>query len=247
MTAAFDQLSAQLARLSAQGRAVNLFFRDDDVDADEESLRRLLGLFSERRLPLTLGVIPAGLTDECAALLKGECRAQSGRLELVQHGWSHVNHEATGRKCEFGPSRDYAAQREDIERGMKRLIAAFGDDFFPAFIPPWNRCTADTFRVLDALGFRVLSKDARMPAEDYGFREISTTLDLFTWQGGAALRPATEILDELAAQCGEREAIGLLLHHKVMPDEAWMFLANLLDALRASSAICFRTLREMAG
>jgi hypothetical protein len=246
MTAALDRLGERLAGLSAQGRAVNVFFRDDDVDVDEESLRRLLATFAERGLPLTLGVIPAGLTDECVSLLKEERCAQGGRVELVQHGWSHTNHEAEGRKCEFGPSRDYAAQLADIERGMARLTEAFGADFFPAFIPPWNRCTADTFRALDALGFRVLSKDSRAPVTGYGFREISTTLDIYTWRGGAALRPEAEILSELAAQLGERETVGVLLHHKVMRDDGWALLADLLDVLRAAPAARLRTLGEMA-
>ena len=72
---------------------------------------------------------------------------------LHQHGLAHVNHEREGRKCEFGPSRDAAAQRRDIADGRERLAALLGDRVDPIFTPPWNRCTADTGAVLAELGF----------------------------------------------------------------------------------------------
>jgi hypothetical protein len=46
-------------------------------------------------------------------------------IELDQHGWQHTNHETTGRKCEFGPSRSYEQQYADIAQGKALLEAAF--------------------------------------------------------------------------------------------------------------------------
>lgn len=247
MKTAFAKLETMLAGLSAQGRRISFFFRDDDVDVDEPSLRRLLEVFSSRGLPLALGVIPALLTDEAASWLKEERRAQGGRIELVQHGWQHINHETEGRKCEFGPSRDYAAQHADIAQGLARMRAAFGTDFFAAFIPPWNRCTDDTFRALDDLKFQVLSKDGQRLTTGYGFREISTTIDLCRWRGGAALKPADEIEAELIAQATEFNTIGVLLHHKVMRDDAFGLLSALLDVLQGAPSARFHTLQELAG
>ncbi|HYE71987.1 MAG TPA: hypothetical protein VEF04_01600, partial [Blastocatellia bacterium] len=101
MNEPFNQLRQTLAGLSEQSQTINIFFRDDDVDVDEPSLRRLLDLFIDRQLPIVLGIIPANLNDEGSALLKAASRASSGRVELVQHGWQHLNHETEGRKCEF--------------------------------------------------------------------------------------------------------------------------------------------------
>ena len=42
-------------------------------------------------------------------------------LRIHQHGYTHTNHELTGKKCEFGMARDYLLQRSDIENGRRRL------------------------------------------------------------------------------------------------------------------------------
>jgi hypothetical protein len=124
---------------------------------------------------------------------------------------------------------------------------AFGEAFFAAFIPPWNRCTEATYRALDALKFQVLSKDGRKPTTGYGFREVSTTVDFFRWRGGAALKPAEEIEAELIAQAEEFDTIGVLLHHKVMRDDAFGLLSALLDVLQGAPSARFHTLQELAG
>ena len=46
-----------------------------------------------------------------------------------------------------------------IAAGQARMDEAFGNRWFPAFTPPWNRCTEETRRALEELGFSVLSTD----------------------------------------------------------------------------------------
>lgn len=246
MTNVFDNLIAVLTDLSAEGRQVQVFFRDDDVTSDEPELHRLLALFVERYLPVTPGVIPALLTEQCSQQLRQIHSSTAGRIEPVQHGWAHLNHELTGRKCEFGLSRTYAEQLADIARGQERMQAAFGEQAFSAFIPPWNRCTDETLRALDALRFRVLSRDSRVPVTGYNFRDISTTIDIFDWSGGALLKPTQEIIRQLCVQCRERDTIGVLLHHQVMQNDAFAFLTILLDVLQAAPAVEFCRLRDLA-
>ena len=165
---------------------MRIFFRNDDVDDDEPQLRRLLRLFRERNTPINLGVIPGRLTAECAEFLAGAVDAAPALLELNQHGWLHQNHEREGRKCEFGASRNYAEQLADVMRGRARMTDAFGPKWFPVFIPPWNRCTEETLRAIDHLGFRALSaKQGSSVATGYRFEEISITLDVYRWNGGA--------------------------------------------------------------
>ena len=223
--------------------SVNVFFRDDDVDEDEATLRRLLDIFAQRNVPVILGVIPATLTEAGIQLL-----AQfSASIEIVQHGWQHVNHELSGRKCEFGSSRSFAEQLDDIACGQARMNEAFDDNWFPAFIPPWNRCTAQTYQALDQLGFRVLSqlRSDAAPITGFSFQEISVTLDLYRWKGGATLKPQEEILQTLAQQFAQPQPIGIMLHHKIMNDEAFFFLEQLLDELRQASAIRFHTFESL--
>jgi len=229
--------------LNSRGQTIDLFFRNDDVDEDDLSLRTMLDLFFRYQVPLNLQIIPGRLTTACINTID---RARSNLLELNQHGWMHENHEHSGRKCEFGPSRSFDQQYEDIERGRKVLEEAFGSAFSPVFTPPWNRCTVETFRALDRLGFQALSRfQGDAPAGGYNFREVSVTLDLYRWQGGAMMKPPNELVDELIWQIEELHRIGIMLHHRVMDEEAYEFLALLLGELCLSRVIKFHTFQSL--
>lgn len=233
----------------SEGRDFHLFLRDDDVDEDEDSLKHLLDLTLARGVPMNLEIIPGRLTPDCTATLKNVLRADRTLLSLDQHGWMHLNHEIEGRKCEFGPSRSLSHQQADIARGKAILESTFEDCFYPAFTPPWNRCTTDTYRVLDELGFQVFSKDrGKERVVEYRFTEISTTLDLYTWKAGARMKSAHEIVRELMVQLDTLPVVGLLLHHKVMTAEAFSFLDQILCELMHRSVVqvhTFRTLRPL--
>ena len=237
------RLITALYLLNSRGQTIDLFFRNDDVDEDDLSLRTMLDLFFRYQVPLNLQIIPGRLTTACINTID---RARSNLLELNQHGWMHENHEHSGRKCEFGPSRSFDQQYEDIERGRKVLEEAFGSAFSPVFTPPWNRCTVETFRALDRLGFQALSRfrgDAS--AGDYNFREVSVTLDLYRWQGGAAMKYPNELIDELILQLETLPRIGIMLHHKVMDEAAFELLSLLLGELCLSRAIKFHTFQSL--
>lgn len=240
------ELKENLALIQAEGKEVRIFFRDDDIDEDEETLIRLLDLFLAHGTPLNLAVIPDLLTEATVKRLHTRELWIPESLGLIQHGWRHVNHEQEGRKCEFGISRSLADKFNDIARGKSRLEEAFGPRFYPAFTPPWNRCTQDTFGVLDELGFMVFSKDrGKEPVEGHRFQEISTTLDLYRWKDGATLEPPDVIVKTLVNQLWELDTIGILLHHKVMDVTALTFLDQLLDELRQFPVVRFHTFKTL--
>ena len=240
------ELRENLALIQAEGKDVHIFFRDDDIDEDEETLIRLLDLFLAHGAPLNLAVIPDLLTDATVKRLHRRELWIPESLGLIQHGWRHVNHEQEGRKCEFGISRSLADKFNDIARGKSRLEEAFGPRFYPAFTPPWNRCTQDTFGVLDQLGFAVFSKDrGKEPVQDHRFQEFSTTLDLYRWKGGATLEPPDVIVKTLISQLWELDTIGILLHHKVMDVTALTFLDQLLNELRHCPQVRFHTFKTL--
>jgi peptidoglycan/xylan/chitin deacetylase (PgdA/CDA1 family) len=240
------KLKTALAWRGQQAAPLSFFFRNDDVDEDEAPMRRLLRLFMERNTPINLGVIPGRLTAACAGLLAQSVIDAPELLELNQHGWLHLNHEREGRKCEFGPSRTYAEQLADIERGQARMTEAFGPNWFPVFIPPWNRCTDETRRALDQLGFRAISaRRGSSVAKGYGFEEISITLDLYRWNDGARLKSPEEVVDDLIAQLSRQQAIGVALHHKVMDEQAFSFLGSLLDTLASHPDARFHTFQSL--
>jgi hypothetical protein len=207
-----------LDSLDSAPAPVEVFFRDDDAGWDDSRLLALCDLFGALDLPLDLAVIPAALHDGLArALLAREW------LGLHQHGFAHVNHEREGRKCEFGPSRSYEAQRRDIAAGRDAL-AEHGIET-TLFTPPWNRCTADTVRALLDLGFTVLSREHRAdPLGVDGLREVPVHLDF------ARLSP-DELESRFAARVAEGGPVGVMFHHAVMERDDFDRTAELLRVL----------------
>lgn len=228
--------------LGERAAPLDVFFRDDDADRDIPELRRLDAMFARHEAPVALAVIPGTLTPECAALLRSR-----PHIEPHQHGWIHANHEPAGRKCEFGPSRTFEQQLIDIARGSQRMSELLGATWTRAFTPPWNRCTAETFRALDELGFLILSKDATSPrVAAHRFREVSIGIDIFRWQGGAKLKSEEELMAEFEKRAALPGPIGILLHHKVMDDAAFQLVDGLLERLRASRTVSIHTLAALA-
>jgi hypothetical protein len=135
-------------RLDQAPKPITFFFRDDDAGWDDEALLWLLDIFGEEPAPLDLAVIPGSADEALATTLLDRRGGAVRRLRFHQHGFRHVNHEATGRKCEFGPSRDRAEQAADIEAGRDRLRGLLGAALDPIFTPPWNRCSQITVDVL---------------------------------------------------------------------------------------------------
>jgi hypothetical protein len=243
---ALAQLRSSLDRLRSEGREINLFFRDDDIDEDEISLRKLLAIFLEEEAPVNLQIIPDRLTPAAASLLLQHHRLRPDLFELNQHGWRHINHEREGRKCEFGPSRDFDEQLADIASGRKVLEETLGAAFSLVFTPPWNRCTAETLRALDQLGFQGYSGfRSGEPVSGYGFRDVSVTLDLHRWKNGVTMKGADEIVSGLISQLRDSDTIGIMLHHKVMDEDGFDFLSYLLEILSQSEVINFQKFQSL--
>jgi hypothetical protein len=213
--------------LAEAARPVTFFVRDDDVGWADEQLFALLDTFVDVDLPIDLAVIPRPLTAGLARRL--QCRRQ--HIDLHQHGYAHVNHEPEGRKCEFGPVRSRARQRQDIARGQQRLRALLGPGVRPIFTPPWNRCTPDTAACLVDLGFIALSRD--ISAGTFGVAgliELPVTFDWFAKRKGAPLS-RDERGDLLAQQIRAETPVGIMLHHAPMDADDMAALRELLVLL----------------
>jgi hypothetical protein len=222
---------------------IELFLRDDDVDVPESTLDALMDTCGTHDVPLMLAVIPGLLNPEATHFLRTQARC---RVELHQHGWQHANHELYERKSEFGPSRSFEQQCQDIRNGKDRMDAAFGDRWFAAFTPPWNRCTDETVLALQALGFSVLSTDGyRGGVTSSCIKQVPITVDLFRWKGNLALRHPDETVLQLTGQIAKGQGVGILLHHKVMDAAALDFLSWLLTNLTRHPHVQFATFHSM--
>ncbi len=227
----------------AAGNQLRVFFRADDIAADDERFSRLMRLFAAQCMPLCLAVVPGWLDRPGREKLQRFDPA-SPLWCWHQHGWNHANHEPAGKKCEFGESRGRAAIRDDLLRGRERLALLFGDLFLPVFTPPWNRCGRTTLEILAELGFQAVSRFANADPPANGIlRDLAVNIDLHTRRERDFRRDWDNLFAEMAA-AARRGGMGFMLHHQRMNDPAFAFLDILLTELGSAGVVCC-TFREL--
>ncbi len=222
-------------RLESLSTPAIFFFRDDDAGWEDKALLRLLDAFSEEDAPIDVAVIPMAISEELAATLRDRREESERRLCFHQHGFRHSNHETQGRKSEFGGSRGFKQQRQDIAAGRARLAQLLGHHVEPIFTPPWNRCTQETVAALNDLGFAALSRDATAP--ELALNGLAPASIIMDWAkpplaGGAGLAARGLQIAEAAAR---QNPVGIMLHHACLADEDFSILRELLRFLSGHS------------
>jgi Asp-tRNA(Asn)/Glu-tRNA(Gln) amidotransferase C subunit len=231
--------------LDSLAHPARLFFRDDDCGWSDDRVLLLLDIFADFDVPVDLAAIPAVLNPAFAQKLSRRMAAHPERLRIHQHGYAHLNHESAGKKCEFGPARDYPSQRSDIKNGQRRLAELLGAAPDPIFTPPWNRCTAVTARCLAELGFQALSRDSHAtPLEISGVRELPIAVDWFAHRKKVRLN-RMDWGGLLAAKLESEASIGIMLHHAVMDADEMQALAQLLSVLASHANANCRTMQSL--
>lgn len=249
-----EWLEPVLSSLADRRDCVDVFFRDDDGGWDDAALLRLVDQFASAGVPLDLAIIPSAVSPALA----GEVRGRAGRgLGVHQHGWTHTNHEGSGRKCEFGPSRTAVQQRADVREGHHRLGLLFGDVADPIFTPPWNRCEPATVDALKVLGFRALSRSVGAKALPCpaALQELPVAVDWQKWRSGDGPDRDAIAREVAAAICTNRPAndagdegggaVGIMLHHAPMTDADFRALRELLHVLGTHQYVRCRAMREL--
>lgn len=226
-------LRLELARWRQAGRRPLFWWRDDDAQADTPFLRRLLSLSRHHAAPLTLAVIPPADVAGLATLL-----ATAPLTTIAQHGITHRDIAGPGEP------------RSEVPRviGLDMLAGEIGraaaaldglPNRLPVFVPAWNRLTPALAAAVARAGFAGLSGHERHQPECAPLSRIDVHLDLLRW--GAAprfrgsLRFTLRLLRLLRERRHERRwdaPIGLLTHHLMHDEAAWLFLDQLLGDLR---------------
>lgn len=236
MTATAASWDPSLA-LERRRNPVRIYFRDDDAGWDDAALMRLLDSFARHGIPIDLAVIPCALTNVLARSLRAAATRQP--LGLHQHGYRHLNHESTGRKCEFGPSRDARAQALDIAAGAALLRDGLGALVQPLFTPPWNRCTQETVVALACMEFHAISRDAA--ADPLDSSDLDTLPVHLDWQK----RDQRSV--DWSKYLATTDAVGIMLHHAAMSDRDHADLDELITALRAHTCVRFTAMNDLLG
>lgn len=151
-----------------------VFFRNDDVNVLDETFITFVESFIAHTIPLVLAVEPANVTPEMVQYLLKAQTSYPNLIEIVQHGWSHAVHD----RGEFGGSRGYRDQMDDIFRGLDVMRTRFGEAFFPAFTFPFGQYNEHSIRILNELGYVVFSSKFNS----------SLSAQIFYWLGRLARR-----------------------------------------------------------
>lgn len=240
-------LNAVMAALDAALSPVCFFLRDDDGGWDDARLFALLDCTGRAGVPIDLALIPQASGAPLARELNARIDAAPGRVNVHQHGFAHCNHEALGRKCEFGDTRAADAQRRDLVAGRERLRTLFDGRLDAIFTPPWNRCSTATPSLLAGLGYAALSR-SRTPPAQHALPELPVSVDWCREVRIAASQredSGDRIGFALAESIGEGGAIGLMLHHAEMNGGDLALLGSMLAALRGHRRAQWTSMREI--
>ena len=241
-------LGEEATRWQESGRTAQLWWRDDDAADSEPALDRLLVLHRATRVPLALAVVPAHATPALADRLAAE-----PGVDLLQHGYAHLNHAAPGeKKAELGPHRPAMVVLGELGTGWLALERLFGDRALSVMVPPWNRIAPALVPTLPEIGFSGLStfgpRGRVRPVR--GLLQVNTHADLIDWKNGGGFAGEAAVLGALVAALAHArtvtaEPVGLLSHHLAMDGGAWDFLRSVLEKASTLPGIRIRPAHEL--
>ena len=225
------------AHCSRTGPA-RVYFRADDVAVPGRPFYRMMELFWHYRVPLSLAVVPAWLTQDRWSSLRNTGARSSVLWCWHQHGWRHVNHETTGKNQEFGPARLYSELKRDLLKGRQRLENILGSHFYPVFTPPWNRCDLNTLKLLKECRYLAVSRNCgALPASSGGkLPDLCVDVDLHTRKDPDPVSGWNRLFKVLEKDISSGRC-GIMLHHQKMNALAFDFLEILLKTLKGSKHI----------
>jgi hypothetical protein len=245
--ASWQVLAEEAARWRDAGRTADLWWRDDDAADHTAALDRLLAVQREAAVPLALAAVPARVTPAFAQRLAGEVG-----LDVLQHGYAHVNHAPpTEKKVELGPHRPAMVVLGELGTGWLALERLLGSRALPVLVPPWNRIALGLVPTLPEIGFRGLSTfGSRRRIRLRGLVEVNTHVDLLDWKGNRAFVGEEAALGALidalaAARTASAEPVGLLSHHLAMDAKAWDFLRSMWEKVLTMPGLHLRPAREL--
>ena len=222
-----------------------VYFRADDVAVPGRQFQRMMELFTNYRVPLSLAIVPAWLTLERWVALQKIGLPCASLWCWHQHGWRHHNHETEGRNQEFGPGRLFSEIKQDLLKGRQRLDNILEDHFYPVFTPPWNRCNLETLTLLKEYRYRAVSRNfGALPPPPENLPDLCVDVDLHTRKDKDPASGWDRLFKSLRKDISS-ERCGIVLHHQKMNAAAFDFLDMLLRALKQSKNIALVNFKDL--
>lgn len=208
--------------------AIKVVFRLDDPTFSADSVTmRVLHLFNEKEVPLTIAMIPCDSAEQPykvtdSAYLK---ELQKPNIEIALHGYNHVNVNQCG---EFG-CLDFSETYRRIKLG-KEILESQLDKEIVTFIPPFNSINEYVPQAMMQNGLYILSSDMYDYVYEYGIQYFPETLDKSLVKKGF-VDAAVDAIDN----AWDNEVCVLMFHHYDFKDEvAWQRLSNVIDSCIAN-------------
>jgi peptidoglycan/xylan/chitin deacetylase (PgdA/CDA1 family) len=244
----WQALGEEAARWQEAGRIAQLWWRDDDAADSGPAMDRLLELHRASGVPLALAVVPARATPALADRLAAE-----PGVDLLQHGYAHLNHASPGeKKAELGPHRPAMVVLGELGTGWLALERLFGNRALSVMVPPWNRIAPALVPTLPEIGFSGLSTfGPRVRVRPVrGLLQVNTHADLIDWKNGSRFAGEEPVLAALIAALARArtvtaEPVGILSHHLAMDGGAWDFLRSVLEKASTLPGIRLRPAHKL--
>ena len=135
-----------------------IFFRNDDVrESIEPELVKLIDIFSAAEVPISLAVEPANVTQEVVDWVLEKQKCYPKVIEVIQHGYDHNKESKYPQGTEFGTTRTFEDQYQDIQKGKQLMDTYFGKNWFQAMAFPYGSFNTPALLALDKAEFKVLS------------------------------------------------------------------------------------------
>mgnify|MGYP002521716769 FL=1 len=212
-------------------RGVDVVFRYDDLTLNpNETDKKVVALFSELNVPLSIAVIPCDSNEQPIPSTDSTllARLQSSNFEVALHG---LTHQDLQHKGEFGALNEEETYRR-IHKGKQILESVTGKTIH-TFIPPYNAINTyvpmalqrDSVSIMSADMFNTIRGDIQYYPE---------TLGHLMEQMGIWNAARTTI-----SQCREKDAICVVMFHAydLSTDSDWQQLRELLAYCQSSSAV----------
>ena len=154
---AWAMLQNELDLWVESGKTATFWWRDDDAVEETPKIKLLDRLSRDMQVPVSVAVIPAVMHDSLVQYLH-----QRDNFTAMQHGYSHRSYALkAAKKIELGGDRSCDEIQAELDRGRRLLSTAFGEQFIPVLVPPWNRIESRIYPTLASAGFSEYRRSGR--------------------------------------------------------------------------------------